>query len=969
MRAHIFLLTGLILISAPGSGQDQDSFMEKISEIYINAADPKKALEIAKQLFKDTEATKSLQTYANYLMLKQVFETQAVDQELARICQARSERLLGEMTAATNTQVSGSDATSEWLNSYYPALFATSDPQNANKAEQFLSKHPELHNFNNFNYVAYAHERNGDYEKACHNFEKALSLQGDNKKEFHSYSYYANFLARSGEFLKAEQWILRMEKLAREADEIYRKSYHAEALTTRLVYYLSIGDYEQYIEAATGLYDYFSQTMGAGQPCDPYNMSRYTVIAHGHEMLKNYKQAESMWRRRDSSHYAWIDCHNSRFPQYKQWPLAMLPLYAAKSGTLKQLTQPASFYLRETHEHFQSYREFSDISIEFLRNMHLAFLGSREYHEGFRKILTQITATRNFRESTLPFAYYGYFNMRDRNFQAAKDTYAELFRLNVGWINDVIFSFGEKAFVAYYNARLREGYDNYHSFVKLAREKFPDHFPALASQALNNLLFTKSVSLKGTRKRKQAFLKANDPAITELYERWISKKQQLIRAYRQSEDPVLKSEIAAGMDSLKSLQSQVNRLENELAARAKDFKKYLKLEAPDWKLVKNKLKEGEAAVELVRFEWRDKVYYSDTAYYAAYIVTNQSSHPEVVYLKQPARDLEQKFYRLYQNNIKYKLRDGESYNNFWKPIRDAIPAAKTIYFSPDGIYHLISLPTLFNPASGRYLLDEVDIRNTTGLMDIVEQETDAPITTAVLFGRPSYKLEQQPTGSQAGDETRSFVSNFRNNSVADLPGTEEEVVAIGAAMKEHGVQPEIYMRENATEGNLYRVRSADILHIATHGYWHDAGRANEGYRLFNAMVNSGLLMSGVVNYYSQHEYPPTHDGILTAYEAQNLELENTSLVILSACETSLGHMDAGEGIYGLQRAFRTAGAKCTMTSLWKVDDQATRDFMIEFYNSYLKTRNKFEAFKLAQKTVKEKYASPYYWGAFILSGS
>jgi CHAT domain-containing protein len=370
---------------------------------------------------------------------------------------------------------------------------------------------------------------------------------------------------------------------------------------------------------------------------------------------------------------------------------------------------------------------------------------------------------------------------------------------------------------------------------------------------------------------------------------------------------------------------------------------------------------------MVRFQWRDQVYYTDTAYYAAYIITRSSQYPDVVYLTDQAKDLDNRYYRFYQNSIRSKIEDTESYKHFWKPIKDRLNGVKKVYFSPDGIYHLISLPTLVNPETGIYLLDEIDIHYTTSSTDI-QEETTTTVSNAVLMGRPYYKTLS--SGRSPHAETRSFVSSFRSNDVADLPGTEEEVTGIKKEMDQYAIRSDLYLHENATEEKMYELHSPGILHIATHGYWSPAGNAaTEGYRVFNAMVNSGLLLSGVVSYYSAGEYADTYDGILTAYEAQNLDLEHTSLVVLSACETSLGHMDAGEGIYGLQRAFRTAGAKSIMTSLWKVDDEATREFMITFYREFLKTRNKAVAFRASQRELKEKYQHPYYWGAFILSGS
>ena len=122
-------------------------------------------------------------------------------------------------------------------------------------------------------------------------------------------------------------------------------------------------------------------------------------------------------------------------------------------------------------------------------------------------------------------------------------------------------------------------------------------------------------------------------------------------------------------------------------------------------------------------------------------------------------------------------------------------------------------------------------------------------------------------------------------------------------MENKHVNVKSYLKEQATEDKMYQLHSPGILH--THA-WLLVGKRRECYRRlpdFNAMVNSGLLLAGVVNYYEKDVFPDTYDGVFTAYEAQNLDLQNTSLVILSACETTLGYLDAGEGVYGLQRAF------------------------------------------------------------------
>ena len=171
------------------------------------------------------------------------------------------------------------------------------------------------------------------------------------------------------------------------------------------------------------------------------------------------------------------------------------------------------------------------------------------------------------------------------------------------------------------------------------------------------------------------------------------------------------------------------------------------------------------------------------------------------------------------------------------------------------------------------------------------------------------------------------------------------------------------------------------MHIATHGFFfpeqeHEydpiaklMGVENDtDYK--HPLMRSGLLLSGAQNTI-RGEVLSEDNGVLTSLEARELNLTETELVVLSACETGVGDFVSGEGIYGLQRSILEAGAENVIMSLWKVDDEATQMLMTTFYTNWIERgMTKRESLKQAQITIKntEGYSSPYYWGAFVLIG-
>ena len=213
-----------------------------------------------------------------------------------------------------------------------------------------------------------------------------------------------------------------------------------------------------------------------------------------------------------------------------------------------------------------------------------------------------------------------------------------------------------------------------------------------------------------------------------------------------------------------------------------------------------------------------------------------------------------------------------------------------------------------------------------------------------------------------------------------MPGTKVEVEKIGSMFDEKNIHSSIFIGEQATETSVKELDKAGIIHLASHGYFLSDVAIREKNSAFgvdvekameNPLLRSGILFTGSTKAVlgKAKNKPGEDNGILTAYEAMNLNLENTRLVVLSACETGLGTVKNGEGVYGLQRSFQVAGAKSIIMSLWKINDDATQFMMTTFYEFLLSGNDYYDAFTKAQRALRDKYDHPYFWGAFVYVGS
>lgn len=402
--------------------------------------------------------------------------------------------------------------------------------------------------------------------------------------------------------------------------------------------------------------------------------------------------------------------------------------------------------------------------------------------------------------------------------------------------------------------------------------------------------------------------------------------------------------------------------------------------------VQSRLSSNECAIEFIHFPLNN-----DSTMYMAYVLRKDMEAPVLVKLLEEKELTNLSDTELYTRTNASKL--------IWQKLQPELEGVENVYFAPDGILHQIAieyLPDFENYEN--YISDRFNLYRLSSTRQLAISKPVNHSDNAVIYGGIKYDTDSETmiNVTRKFAVTRGFKPSYNivdslstRSRKGYLEHTLTEAKSINKMFKDMGQTPILIIGDEATEESFKNLSGKEnrFIHIATHGFYWEADEAdyeasvNERLLFMSqfgdiarrniedkALTRTGLFMAGVNNTLTGKEMPEDiDDGILTAQEIANLDLSGLDLAVLSACQTGMGDISS-DGVFGLQRGFKKAGANSILMSLWNVDDEATQILMTNFYKNYLGGMSKQGALRAVQKTVREipRFSAPEYWAAFIL---
>jgi len=443
--------------------------------------------------------------------------------------------------------------------------------------------------------------------------------------------------------------------------------------------------------------------------------------------------------------------------------------------------------------------------------------------------------------------------------------------------------------------------------------------------------------------------------------------ENLIKVKSQLAQKILNAGENTTEKQIKELEEQKEKLEQEISRRSAEFRS--RIQPATISSIQAAIPENAALIEFAIYRPFDpkaaggdeKKAFGEPRY-VAYVVRRQGAiqwkdlgavktiDESIEALRQALRDPKRKDF-----NKLARLAD----EKIMSPLRSFLGDAKQLLVSPDGQLSLIPFEALIDEKN-QFLIENYSFTYLTSGRDLLRMQTkresqNKPLVIAnPLFGT-SETIASVSNKRQSITATRNLSDTF----FAPLGGTLQEARAIKTIFP----NADFLTEANATETALKNTNAPQILHLATHGFFLEF--QNTAPKTENPLLRSGLAFAGANLRKGEKD-----DGILTALEASALNLWGTKLVVLSACDTGLGEVRNGEGVYGLRRSFVLAGSESLVMSLWSISDYVTREMMTNYYKNLKSGLGRGVSLRQVQLEMLKKpnRQHPFYWASFIQSG-
>ncbi|MBT8269697.1 MAG: CHAT domain-containing protein [Bacteroidia bacterium] len=510
----------------------------------------------------------------------------------------------------------------------------------------------------------------------------------------------------------------------------------------------------------------------------------------------------------------------------------------------------------------------------------------------------------------------------------------------------------------------------------------------LISDIFNDHLIKKALLLNASKGVLGDLLSMQNPDIDKRIDEFNSLRRKLTIGMNGS--------LADEINDQESLKETINKLENELVNLHSEYFNDDDFFAKDWKEINQSLSPGEVVVDFIHY---DRVLgdlqsvEERPVQYMAFLLRHEWDKPRIVPLF-----IEEELQELLESNSPDQLYASRgrvsrnvadvagTYDLIWKSIEPYLDGIRTVYFSPAGLLNQVPFAAL-GPENGQLLSSKYNLVQLSNTYLITQKKNEPGFDRTVFIGGVDYDIDKhgRENDTNVNLDLNSINKSKGTRSIGEswsyLPGTLKEINAIEALFDKSRHDMTKWTGQEASEARFkaFSGNSPKLIHLATHGFFfenpekrqmmtEDILNENKFKYAEDPLLRSGLILAGA-NQAWQHGINPfeEEDGVLTAMEIANMDLSNTDLVVLSACETGLGDIDGSEGVYGLQRAFKMAGVDLIIMSLWQVPDKETAEFMTLFYENWLGGKDVRAAFNNTQKTMQQRYKDePLKWAAFVL---